>query len=205
MISIMSQVFKRILDLLLACGGVVIFLPLWLLLSLLIRIRSGGPVYYIQERVGKDGKPFKIIKFRTMSRNKQVETAVSRLLRRTAMDELPQLINIVSGKMSFVGPRPLIREEMEQTRGRDSLKERLKIRPGLTGVAQVLLNKNASLEEKFLYDIWYVRRQSLLIDAELILISFLITFFGRWELDNNKLFILSRLRRRVVSSSYSFK
>lgn len=193
----MRKFLKRVLDISLACSGIIFFLPFWLLFSFLIWIRHTGSVYYIQERIGKDGKGFRILKFRTMTVNGNVESRFAKILRMTAMDELPQLIAIAGGKMSFVGPRPLVREELEQIKDKRLLKERLAIRPGLTGVAQVLVNKNASLEDKFLYDLWYAKNQSLIIDAELILISFLITFLGRWELDADKLHIVSRLRGKI--------
>ena len=156
----------------------------------------------MQERVGRDGRIFKAIKFRSMIKNAEDEggtvqavendprvTNIGKFLRATAMDELPQLVNILIGDMSFVGPRALRPEEKEvygnnkDTRIEDipGFTERLRVRPGLTGMAQVYLPTDALRKEKFRYDQDYIKDQSFFLDLKLIFLSFWITFRGKWE------------------------
>ncbi|MBM4141633.1 MAG: sugar transferase [Nitrospira sp.] len=199
---------KRLFDIFLSSIGLIGSFPLWLLFSLAIRLEDRGPVFYKQERVGKNGKIFKAIKFRSMipdaERNmgpvQAVEndpriTKVGKILRATAMDELPQLWNIFKGDMSFVGPRALRPKEKEvhgnpdRTKIEDipSYKERLAVRPGLTGMAQVYLSSDALRSKKFTYDLFYIKNQSFLLDLKLIFLSFWITFRGKWESRQRKI------------------
>src|SRR4030042_1176080 len=165
---------KRLFDIFLSSMGIVGAFPLWLLFSLAIKLGDGGPVFYTQERVGKQGKPFWTIKFRSMvpdaekgagpvqaTENDPRVTKVGRILRATAMDELPQLVNILKGGMSFVGPRAL-RPNEKEVRGNPEetdiekipgFHERLAVRPGLTGMAQVYLPGETLRSEKFKYDL----------------------------------------------------
>ena len=201
---------KRLFDIILSAIGLSIFFPLSLFLSLAIKLEDGGPIFYSQERVGKGGKIFKVLKFRSMipvakrqhitacaQEDDAKATGIGRILRTTAMDELPQLLSILKGNMSFVGPRPLIKEEISGAKDKDILGKRSMIRPGLTGVTQILIPRDASLEEKFSYDLWYVKNRSLSMDVRLILISFLITLFGRWEAGDNKIKFLKRFNDKV--------
>jgi lipopolysaccharide/colanic/teichoic acid biosynthesis glycosyltransferase len=199
---------KRLFDILLSSIGIIGSSPLWVLFSLAIWLRDRGPVFYLQERVGKDGRIFKALKFRSMMKDAEKETGpvqavendprvtkVGRILRATAMDELPQLINILKGDMSFVGPRALRPEEREVHGNPDETniedipgyKERLTLRPGLTGIAQVYLPSDALRSEKFRYDLLYIKKQSFLLDLKLIFLSFWITFRGKWESRQKKL------------------
>lgn len=200
---------KRPFDVLLSLVGLIGSLPLWILFSLAIKLTDGGPVFYLQERVGRDGRVFKVIKFRSMipdaekasgpiqaSEDDPRVTWIGRLLRATAMDELPQLWNIFVGDMSFVGPRALRPEEIEvqtanpHNRSIKSIlgyKERVLVQPGLTGLAQIYLPADASRRKKFRYDLLYIKRQSFLLDLKLILLSFWITFKGKWESREKKL------------------
>src|SRR4030066_2541507 len=176
--------------------------PLWILFGLAIILEDGLPIFYLQERVGRGGMTFKAIKFRSIIKDAEkgtgpvqaVEndprvTKVGRLLRATAMDELPQLLNILKGDMSFVGPRALRPREKEVYGNPDKrkiedlprYKKRLGMRPGLTGPAQVYLSTDAPRPKKFRYDIVYINRQTFLLDLKLILLSFIITFRGKWE------------------------
>lgn len=204
---------KRIFDFLLSLFGIVISWPLWILCGFLIWLEDGGgPIFFVQERIGKGGIFFKSIKFRSMVRHidkkdefaqagehdKRV-TGVGRFLRRTAMDELPQLINILKGEMSFVGPRPLRQFEIdnEDDRPRDvrefpGFRERIQVRPGLTGIAQILAPRDISRIEKFKYDIWYIKNQSFWLDSRIIAKSFLVSFMGRWETRRDKFKHLTR-------------
>ena len=193
---------KRLFDIFLSSIGIIGSSPLWFLFSLAIIIENGLPIFYGQERVGKGGRIFKVLKFRSMIRDAEkvtgpvqaVEndprvTKVGRILRATAMDELPQLINILKGDMSFVGPRSLRPNEKEVRGNPDETsiedipgyKERLTVSPGLTGIAQIYLPTDALRKEKFQYDLLYIKNQSFLLDLKLIFLSFWITFRGKWE------------------------
>lgn len=191
----------------LSCLGLIISIPLWIIIPLAIKAEDGGPVFYFQERVGKGGRVFKLLKFRSMIVDAEKETGavqatpddprvlkVGRLLRATAMDELPQLVNILKGDMSFVGPRALRPREQEVLGNPDVLAidqipgydRRLTVTPGLTGLAQVYLPADAPRRKKFGYDLLYIRRQFFCLDLKLILLSFLITFKGKWEYRGKK-------------------
>jgi lipopolysaccharide/colanic/teichoic acid biosynthesis glycosyltransferase len=192
---------KRALDVLLSGGGLILSLPVWAVIAALIKLEDGGPIFFAQERVGQDGKPFLALKFRSMRTDAEAAgpmqagendarvTRIGRLMRATAMDELPQLWNIFTGDMSFVGPRALrpgeievngqgAVERLEEVPGFDA---RCTVRPGLTGVAQIYAPRDVVRRQKFRYDRLYIRRQSFLLDVRLIVLSFWITFRGSWE------------------------
>jgi len=200
---------KRPFDILLSSLGLVVSAPLWLIIALLIWLEDRGPVFYPQDRIGRDGRLFKALKFRSMIRdaeklegpvqakeNDMRITRVGRILRATALDELPQLFNILKGDMSFVGPRALRPEEIEiQNSGKNktSLKDlpgyrkRHSIRPGLTGITQVYLSRDVPIKKKFRYDLVYVNKMNFWWDLKLIFLSFWITFRARWESRKKKL------------------
>ena len=194
---------KRVFDFCLALIGLFISLPLWLLFGLAICLEGRGPVFYFQERVGKNGKIFKSIKFRSMKPNAEDGigpiqakeddprvTKVGSFLRKTAMDELPQLLNILKGDMSFVGPRALRPMEIESTDSScaknifqiPGFEMRSTIQPGLTGVAQVFASRSLLREEKFKYDLWYIDNMSFWLDIRLIVKSILTTLKARWDI-----------------------
>lgn len=198
---------KRLLDIVLSGCGLILSAPLALIMAALIRLEDGGPIFYTQERVGKNGGHFRALKFRSMVPDAEVHvgpmqathndariTRIGRLMRATAMDELPQLWNIFCGDMSFVGPRALRPGEIE-VNGR-GLVERLEevpgfavrcaVVPGLTGVAQIYAPRDVTRRHKFRYDRVYIRRQSFWLDVRLILLSFWITFRGTWEARDRK-------------------
>jgi lipopolysaccharide/colanic/teichoic acid biosynthesis glycosyltransferase len=198
---------KRAFDIFLSLVGIIGSSPLWILFALAVLIEDGLPIFYLQNRVGKNGRIFKGIKFRSMIKDAEKDsgpvqavendprvTKVGRLLRATAMDELPQLINILKGDMSFVGPRALrpaekeVRGSPEETEIEKipSYQERLAVRPGLTGLAQVYLPGEALRSEKFQYDLLYIKKQSFFLDLKLIFLSFCITFRGKWESRDKK-------------------
>jgi lipopolysaccharide/colanic/teichoic acid biosynthesis glycosyltransferase len=177
-------------------------MPLWLLICLAIILEDGWPSLYLQQRIGRDGRVFEAFKFRSMIRYAEkgvgpvqaVEddprvTRVGRILRATALDELPQLINILRGDMSFVGPRALRPNELEVHGGSSTFhmekthgyRKRHSVNPGLTGLAQIYLPRDAPRRKKFRYDTLYIRKQSLLLDVRLILLSFWITLRAKWE------------------------
>jgi colanic acid biosynthesis glycosyl transferase WcaI len=193
---------KRAFDVSLAGLGLLLSGPLWAVIALAVKTGDGGPVFYGQERVGLGGRRFKSWKFRSMvpdadrrwgplqaSENDKRVTPVGRLLRSTAMDELPQLWNIFVGDMSFVGPRALVPAEIENREGgtfgrledMPGYELRHSVRPGLTGLAQVFAPRNIARRQKFRYDLLYIRRRSFRLDLALVALSFWITFRGRWE------------------------
>jgi lipopolysaccharide/colanic/teichoic acid biosynthesis glycosyltransferase len=186
---------KRIFDLLLSGFGLLVSLPFWFFFALLIKLNDGGPVFYGQERVGQNGRVFRVLKFRSMVVDAERQTGavwavendprvtkVGRLLRATAMDELPQLWNIFRGDMSFVGPRAERPELVEQFAATiTGYRSRLAAKPGLTGVAQVYGRYDTLPQHKLKFDRLYIEKQSIGLDLKLILLSFLITFTGRWE------------------------
>ena len=198
---------KRAFDIFLSGIGLIVSFPVWVISSILIIMESGGPVFIWQDRVGKGGSVLRILKFRTMGKNTHNEspvehigerdnrvTWVGKILRATAIDELPQLLSIFLGEMSFVGPRPIHPRETEITGGKyDNLKDipgfdrRCSMKPGLTGLAQVYAIKDISIDKKIKYDLLYQKKQSFSLDIKLIILSFWITFRGRWESRNGKL------------------
>lgn len=200
--AIREPLLKRPFDVVLAAVGLIVSSPLWLLITLAVKLGDGGPVFYCQERTGRGGRRFRSMKFRSMVLDADLKygprqaqandprvTRVGRFLRASAMDELPQLWNIFAGDMSFVGPRALLPAEIE-TNGHGELvssseiigyHERHLVRPGLTGLAQVYADRDIPRRNKFRYDVLYVRRQSLWLDIRLITASFWITFRGKWE------------------------
>jgi lipopolysaccharide/colanic/teichoic acid biosynthesis glycosyltransferase/VanZ family protein len=199
---------KRPFDIVLSLTGILVSLPVWGAIALAIWLEDRGPVLYAQERVGRRGRMFKALKFRSMipdaekgrgpvqaSENDPRVTCVGRLLRATAMDELPQLFNILKGDMSFVGPRALRPGELEarEDAGFEAVgdirggQERHAVRPGLTGLAQVYLPGGTPRRKKFRYDLLYIRTMSFWTDLELMGLSFWITFRGRWESRGEKI------------------
>ena len=198
---------KRLLDVLLSGGGLIVSAPLWVAIAALIKIEDGGPVFFPQERVGRRGRSFEALKFRSMVADAEARTGpiqsgmndpritrIGKLLRATAMDELPQLWNIFRGDMSFVGPRALRPGEIEVNGSGEVEKledvpgfsDRCAVRPGLTGVAQIYAPRDVVRRQKFRYDRFYIRRQSFWFDLRLIVLSFWITFRGRWEARDRK-------------------
>jgi lipopolysaccharide/colanic/teichoic acid biosynthesis glycosyltransferase len=192
---------KRALDICLSGLGLIVSSPIWLTLAALIKLEDGGPVFYTQDRVGEGGGVFKVFKFRSMVPNAEAVvgalqaterdprvTRVGHIMRATAMDELPQLWNIFRGDMTFVGPRALRPGEIEAADGEfvalediPGYADRTRLRPGLTGVAQIYAPRDVGRRNKFRYDRVYAKRASFLLDLRLILVSFWITFRGRWE------------------------
>lgn len=167
---------KRILDLIVSVGLLVCLLPILLIVSLLIYAKIGYPIVFRQKRPGLQGKPFYIYKFRTMTNavdhagnllpDEKRITELGRILRKLSVDELPQLLNVIQGELSLVGPRPLLMEylplyNLEQSR-------RHKVKPGITGWAQVNGRNAISWEEKFKLDVWYVDNQSFGLDIKIL-------------------------------------
>jgi lipopolysaccharide/colanic/teichoic acid biosynthesis glycosyltransferase len=198
---------KRLFDACLSGIGLAFSSPLWAIIAMFVKAQDRGPVFYGQERVGRKGVVFKVLKFRSMivdaekhtgaiwaSENDPRVTRVGRILRATAMDELPQLWNIFRGDMSFVGPRAERPELVEQFAvSIPNYRDRFAVRPGLTGIAQVYGRYDTPARHKLKYDRLYIKHSSLLLDLKLIALSFLITFGGKWEQREKKI-----LRKRPV-------
>lgn len=173
---------KRVLDFLISLFALIILSPLFLIVSVGVLISDGSPVFFRQKRVGKNNELFEIYKFRTMKRGTEnvasndlsdAEVKITRfgkILRATSIDELPQLLNILNGSMSLIGPRPLIPEE---TRIRELREEYnvYSVRPGITGWAQVNGRDNVSAEKKALLDKEYVEKQSLMLDIKIFFMT----------------------------------
>lgn len=189
---------KRFCDIFVSTVGGLGLSPFAFCFALAVKLEDGGPIFYTQERWGREGKKFKAYKFRTMIQDadkkygfKPAEendiriTKVGKFLRATAMDELPQLINIWKGDMSFVGPRALAVGEVDPSV--KNFQERHRVRPGLTGPAQVYASRDATLEEKFEFDLKYVQNQSPLYDFSLMLLSVWVTLRGKWETRQKKI------------------
>jgi len=200
-------VLKRAFDAALAGTGLILSAPLWAVFAAAIKLEDGGPVFFRQERVGLGGRPFAALKFRSMRPDAEASTGaiqaserdprvtrVGRFMRATAMDELPQLWNILRGDMSFVGPRALRPGEIETGAGGrlerledvPGFEHRIRVRPGLTGLAQVYAPRDVPRRHKFKYDRIYVERRSWRLDLQLILLSFWISVLGTWEARGRK-------------------
>lgn len=193
---------KRLFDVVVAGGGLLVSMPVWLLAAIAVKLEDGGPIFYSQERAGRHGRVFRVYKFRSMIPDAEARvgalqatahdpriTRVGRWLRATAMDELPQLWSIFVGDMSFVGPRALRPGEIEvQGDGRQVALEdvpgyaqRASVTPGLTGLAQIHARRDLPRRQKFRYDRLYIRRRSFWLDMRLMALSFWISFRGGWE------------------------
>jgi lipopolysaccharide/colanic/teichoic acid biosynthesis glycosyltransferase len=193
---------KRLFDILLAGVGLLLSSWLWVIIAIAIIIEDGFPVLIRQPRVGRGGEPFFSIKFRSMKKYALKEkinsqalendpriTTVGSFLRKIALDELPQLLNIFLGQMSFVGPRALLHREIEINGDHQYMKiddvpgygARTAIYPGLTGIAQIFAPRDIPRKYKFKYDMLYIKKMNLYTDVKLILLSFLISCNGAWE------------------------
>ena len=170
---------RRIFDFIGACLGLILFSPLFLVLAVLIRVKLGSPVLFRQLRGGLKGRPFEIIKFRSMTNQRDAAgnllpdgerlTSFSRFLRSTSLDELPELYNILKGDMSFIGPRPLLAEYLDLYTPEQN--RRHEVKPGISGWAQVNGRNVLTWEERFQLDTWYVDQQSLRLDLKILFMT----------------------------------
>ena len=203
--NIKTYKLKRLLDLsMVTCGFLFPLLwPLWIvvifIIPLLIWLEDRGPIFYSQNRIGKNKKVFKVYKFRTMipdaekisgavwsTKNDPRITKIGHILRKTALDEIPQLLNIIRGEMSFVGPRaerPELHNEFTKTI--PEFDERLKVTPGLSGLAQIRGSYDLEPSEKIKFDIEYIEKMSLFFDVKIIIFSVFNSIFARWDSPEN--------------------
>ena len=180
---------KRIFDIVVAAIVLVPFFPVWLIIALLIKLTSEGPVFFLQDRPGKDKRIFKVYKFRTMRPGsekmvKGVEvmkdddrvTAIGRFLRRSKLDEIPQCLNVLKGEMSLIGPRP---ERVASLADYDDeISKRLNMLPGMTGLAQVSGNIYLSLQQRYKLDVYYVEHYSLWLDIRILVRTVGVVLLG---------------------------
>lgn len=180
---------KRCFDIILSLTALTLFSPLWLTIGLLVKLTSPGPVFFLQSRPGYHRKLFRVYKFRTMRPGsekmvKGVEvlkgddrvTAFGKFLRRTKLDEIPQLINILKGEMSLVGPRPERISSLEDYT--PYIERRLDMRPGLTGLAQVSGNIYLELKERYRLDVYYVEHFSFMLDVRILIRTIGVVLWG---------------------------
>lgn len=179
------KVFKRLFDLVIAMLLIPFFVILCIVVGVAIKLDDGGPIFYCSERLGKNGKPFKMYKFRSMKVNSPDwrledgstynaeddprQTIVGKILRKTSIDEIPQLINIIKGEMSFIGPRPDPLDHLAQYTEED--KVFLKVLPGITGYNQAYLRNSANASQKIKNDIYYAKNISVSLDFKIFFVT----------------------------------
>lgn len=175
----MHKCFKRLFDIVASATGLIILSPVFLILIYLIKKNLGSPVFFTQERPGLNGKPFKMIKFRSMRDAVDAQgnplpdserlTPFGKKLRATSLDELPELWNVLKGEMSLVGPRPLLMHYLPLYN--DFQNRRHEMKPGVTGWAQVNGRNALSWDEKFAHDVWYIDNHSFWLDMKILLLT----------------------------------
>ena len=178
-----SFFFKRVIDLIISITGIILLWPLFLIIGILIKCESEGPIFFNQERIGKNGKVFKIHKFRSMyvnaeklgvysnNRDKRV-TKIGRILRMTSLDEIPQLLNMFVGDMSLIGPRPpLTYHPWTFDEYTEEQKHMFDVRPGLTGWAQIHGRKDVEWNKRIELNVWYANNVSFLLDLKIFFIT----------------------------------
>lgn len=193
-------IVKRFMDIILAGLGIVLTLPLWILIGAAIRMESKGPVFFTQLRAGKNGKPFRMVKFRSMVQDAEEQlsslididhleepvfkiqndprvTRVGRILRRWSLDELPQLLNVIKGEMSIVGPRPEEVRLTDKYTGKQLL--RLSVLPGITGYQQIKNRGTKSLAQRLEYDIRYLKKRSVAMDIYILFATVYVVLAGK--------------------------
>jgi lipopolysaccharide/colanic/teichoic acid biosynthesis glycosyltransferase len=175
---------KRLLDFSLSLLGFICLLPIFLLVTLFLMFANNGKAFFLQARPGKNGKIFKVIKYKTMNDKKGMDgqllsdaerlTSIGRFIRKTSLDEVPQLLNVIKGDMSLVGPRPLLVEYLPLYNNEQA--KRHNVCPGITGWAQINGRNAISWQQKFEYDVWYVNHISFTLDIRILLMTILKVF-----------------------------
>ncbi len=175
---------KRAFDIVFSAGWLIGFAPLLLLVAIVVRLKLGSPVLFVQERPGLRGRPFRMVKFRTMTDARgpdgellpdaQRLTSFGRFLRSTTLDEFPEMWNVLVGDMSVVGPRPLLMRYLARYDAFQA--RRMEVKPGVTGWAQVNGRNSLSWEEKFALDVWYVDHRTFWLDLKIVVLTFFKVF-----------------------------
>jgi len=184
-----QKAVKRLFDIVASSVVLILFLPIWIIIALLIKITSAGPVLFLQDRPGLHKEIFKVYKLRTMKigsetmikgqevmKNDDRITSIGKFLRRSKIDEIPQVLNVLKGEMSLVGPRPERIASLEDYT--DEIAIRLNVNPGMTGLAQVSGNIHLSLEDRYKLDVYYVEHYSLWLDLKIIVRTVGVVLFG---------------------------
>ncbi len=171
---------KRAFDIVFSAGWLIGFAPLLLIVAILVRLKLGSPVLFIQERPGLRGRPFRMVKFRTMTDERDAAgellpdeqrlTSFGKFLRSTTLDEFPEMWNVLHGDMSVVGPRPLLMRYVSRYSAFQA--RRMELKPGVTGWAQVNGRNLLTWEEKFALDVWYIDHRSFLLDMKIVVMTF---------------------------------
>jgi lipopolysaccharide/colanic/teichoic acid biosynthesis glycosyltransferase len=192
---------KRLLDIFVSLVGLIVLSPVFLLISILVYFKLGSPIFFIQKRPGENENIFQMIKFRTMLDAKDKKgnlladkkrlTSFGKFLRSASLDELPELINVLKGEMSLVGPRPLLVEYLPLYN--DYQARRHEIRPGITGLAQINGRNTISWEDKFEYDVKYIENFSLLLDLKIIFKTF-FKVFKREDINNDSQVTMTKFK-----------
>lgn len=185
----MQKAIKRLIDIVLSLIVLIVFLPVWIIVAILIKVTSKGHIFFLQNRPGQNKQIFKVYKFRTMKpgSDKMVKgqevmkdddrvTSIGKFLRRTKIDEIPQVLNVLKGEMSLVGPRPERVDSLKEYD--DEISKRLNMKPGMTGLAQVSGNIYLALQDRYKFDVYYVEHYSLWLDIKIILRTFGVVLFG---------------------------
>ena len=181
----MQLFLKRLIDLIFSILGIIFLFPIWILIGILIKLDSKGPIFYKHKRVGLDGKEFICLKFRSMyvssDENSLVSdpsdkrvTKIGIILRKTSLDEIPQLINVLLGDMSIVGPRPALASQVEQFSKNDH--DKLLVKPGLTGWTQINGRNSIPYKKRLELDCWYAKNWNLLLDFRILVMTIFILF-----------------------------
>lgn len=193
-----GKFFKRIEDIVFSLICLIIFIPIWIIIPILIKGDDGGSVFYLAPRIGKDCKKIYMYKFRSMKEgNKDIRnpdgstynaeddprvTKIGKILRKTSIDELPQLLNVLKGEMSLIGPRASTWDSLDSYKNDE--KDKMKVRPGISGYTQAYYRNSISPREKRLYDAWYANNVAFLLDVKIVFKT-LQTVFGRKGLYTN--------------------
>jgi undecaprenyl phosphate N,N'-diacetylbacillosamine 1-phosphate transferase len=207
----LQRFIKRIIDIVVSLIVLIVFLPVWIIVSVLIKATSKGPVFFLQERPGLNKQIFKVYKFRTMKpgsdnmikgqevmKDDDRVTAIGKLLRRTKIDEIPQVLNVLKGEMSLVGPRP---ERIASLADYDDeISKRLNSSPGMTGLAQVSGNIYLSLEDRYKFDVYYVENFSIWLDLRIILRTVGVVLLGEDRYVNKCLVDINHGAKEVAAT-----
>lgn len=204
----MQRAVKRLIDIILSLIVLIVFLPLWVLVAILIKTTSKGPVFFLQDRPGQYKEIFRVYKFRTMKlgSEKMIKgqevmkdddriTTIGRFLRRTKIDEIPQVLNVLKGDMSLVGPRPERIASLEEYD--DEITRRLDMKPGMTGLAQVNGNIYLDLNDRYRFDIYYIENFSLWLDIKIIVRTIGVVLFGEGKYIDDWLVDLDTIYRGI--------
>lgn len=208
----LQKIIKRIFDIVGSLIVLILFLPIWFIVAILIKITSSGPIFFLQDRPGLNKKIFKVYKFRTMKPGSETMikgqevlmeddriTAIGKFLRRSKIDEIPQVLNVLKGEMSLVGPRPeRVASLADYT---DEIAKRLNMNPGMTGLAQVSGNIYLTLEDRYKFDVYYVEHFSILLDLKIIVRTVGVVIFGEDRYANKYLVQINQGSAEIAATN----